>query len=195
MAGESIMKFTLPALPYKTVPGFSAKIFEYHHGKHHAAYVKNLNKLIEGTTYEKIDLEEIVKHSSGKIFNNASQHWNHSFYWKCMTPKKTEISDELKNSIEKKFKSVDSFKEEFIKKAGDIFGSGWCALVDVEGDLVIKQYHNADNSVKSGGKCLLLVDTWEHAMYIDYPADKKGYLNAFWKVINWDFVSQIYNKE
>lgn len=185
------MKFTLPVLPYKTVPGFSAKLFEYHHGKHHAAYVKNLNKLIEGTTYEKMDLEEIVKRSSGKIFNNAAQHWNHSFYWKCMTPKKTEISDKLKNAIEKKFKSVDSFKEEFIKKAGDIFGSGWCALVDMGWEvLAIKQYHNADNSVKSGGKCLLLVDTWEHSFYPIWYNDKKAYLETFWKVINWDFVNE-----
>lgn len=187
------MKHTLPKLPYKELPGFSAKLLEYHHGKHHAAYVDNLNKLIKDTIYEKSNLEQIVEKATGKIFNNAAQHWNHSFYWKCMTPDDTSPSDKLLVAIEKKFDSIEALKEKFIKEASSIFGSGWCALVE-SGELTIQKYKDADNAIKHNRRCLLLVDTWEHSWYLDYQNEKEKYFEAFWKVINWDFVSNNYKK-
>lgn len=183
------MKHKLPPLPYKELPGFSAKLLEYHHGKHHAAYVDNLNKLIKNTIYEKMDLESITIKASGKIFNNAAQHWNHSFYWKCMTPDETNPSEKLQKAIENKFGSMDSLKDKFIKEASSVFGSGWCALVE-DGGLIIQKYKNADNAIKHNQNCLLLVDTWEHSWYLDYQNEKERYFESFWKVINWDFVSE-----
>jgi len=182
--------FNLPPLPYKELPGFSATLFKYHHGKHHKAYVENLNKLIVDTPFEDMDLDHIVQRSSGKIFHNAAQHWNHSFYWKCMTDKETSPDEKLEKSISRQFGSLDEFKKKFIDTAKGLFASGWVALASVKGDLKLLKLHNADCPIKHTEHPLLIVDVWEHAYYPDYFNDRGAYLESFWKVINWDFVNE-----
>jgi Fe-Mn family superoxide dismutase len=182
----------LPELPYaKTAlaPHISAETLEYHYGKHHAAYVANLNKLIAGTEFVDLSLEDIVKKSSGGIFNNSAQVWNHSFYWNCLSPKGgDEPSGALADAIAKNFTSFAAFKEKLTNAAVTQFGSGWAWLVkNPDGSLAVEQTSNAATPLKDGKKPLLTVDVWEHAYYIDYRNARPKYLEAFWNLVNWDF--------
>lgn len=193
------MSFTLPKLPYANdalAPIISAETIEFHYGKHHQAYVNNLNKLIAGTKLEGSSLEEIIKNSTGGIFNNASQHWNHSFYWECLSPKKNSQPNEtLANAINAAFGSLDNFKSKFTEAATSLFGSGWAWLVsDNKGKLSIISTSNADNPITKQQTPLLTCDVWEHAYYIDYRNSRAKYVEAFWQIINWDFVSKNFSK-
>jgi len=189
------MEHKLPDLPYAKdalAPSISAETIEYHYGKHHKAYVDNLNKLILGSEFEKMSLEEIVKKASGAIFNNAAQDWNHSFYWNCLSPKAGgEPTGALANAINKDFGSFAQFKEKFTNTAVTAFGSGWAWLVkNSDGTLSIESSSNAGNPLKDGKKALLTCDVWEHAYYIDYRNARAKYLEAFWNLVNWKFVDQ-----
>jgi Fe-Mn family superoxide dismutase len=194
------MNFELPKLPFAKdalKPYISEETLEYHYGKHHQAYVTNLNKLIVGTEFEKKDLLEIVKTASGGIFNNAAQHLNHSFYWQCLTPKSTgKPSEQLMVAINKTFGSFDKFKEEFTKSASGLFGSGWTWLAkDKNETLSIINTSNAGNPVTDNKTPLLTCDVWEHAYYIDYRNARAKYIEAFWNIVNWDFVSKNFEKK
>jgi len=184
----------LPELPYaKTAlaPHISAETLEYHYGKHHATYVANLNKLIAGTEFAEASLEDIVKKASGGLFNNAAQVWNHSFYWNSLSPKGGgEPSGALADAIAKAFGSFSQFKEKLTTAAITQFGSGWAWLVkNPDGSLAVEQTSNAATPLKDGKKPLLTVDVWEHAYYIDYRNARPAYLEAFWKLANWDFAA------
>ena len=186
------MEHKLPDLPFAKnalAPSISAETLEYHYGKHHAAYVANLNKLIVGTEFEKMTLEEIVVKATGGMFNNAAQHWNHSFYWNCLSPQGGgEPCGELAAAIKKNFGTFDQFKEKFTTSATTLFGSGWTWLVKIkDGSLAIENGSNADSPLKAGKKALLTCDVWEHAYYIDYRNARAKYLEAFWKIVNWKF--------
>ena len=186
------MEHKLPELPYaKTAlaPHISAETLEYHYGKHHATYVANLNKLIAGTEFVDLSLEDIVKKSSGGIFNNSAQVWNHSFYWNCLSPKGGgEPSGALADAIAKNFTSFAAFKEKLTNAAITQFGSGWAWLVkNPDGSLAVEQTSNAGTPLKDGKKPLLTVDVWEHAYYIDYRNARPKYLEAFWNLVNWEF--------
>lgn len=187
--------FELPQLPYEPdalSPHISKETLEYHHGKHHKTYVDNLNKLIKDTEFENDSLENIIKKSDGGIFNNAAQNWNHSFYWKCLTPKsEKEPSGKLADSIKKKFGSFNDFKETFIESAKKLFGSGWTWLAkNGNGELEILNESNAGLPLKSNKIALLTCDVWEHAYYIDYRNARPKYLENFWEIVNWDFVQE-----
>ena len=188
------MEHKLPELPYaKTAlaPHISAETLEYHYGKHHATYVANLNKIIAGTEFADLSLEDIVKKSSGGIFNNSAQVWNHSFYWNCLSPKGGgEPSGALAEAIAKNFTSFAAFKEKLTNAAITQFGSGWAWLVkNPDGSLAVEQTSNAATPLKDGKKPLLTVDVWEHAYYIDYRNARPKYLEAFWNLANWEFAS------
>ena len=187
------MTFKLPDLPYPLdalAPHISAETLEFHHGKHHNAYVTNLNKLVEGTADAEKSLEDLVKSSEGGIFNNAAQVWNHSFYWKCLSPNGGgKPSGKVLSEIESAFGSFESFKEAFTTACLTQFGSGWAWLVkDASGKLVIEKTANADTPLKSGGKPVLTCDVWEHAYYVDYRNARPKYVESFWNLVNWDFV-------
>ncbi|HEX7506356.1 MAG TPA: Fe-Mn family superoxide dismutase [Polyangia bacterium] len=188
------MEHKLPELPYaKTAlaPHISAETLEYHYGKHHATYVANLNKLIAGTEFAESSLEDIVKKATGGLFNNAAQVWNHSFYWNCLSPKGGgEPSGALADAIAKNFTSFSAFKEKLTAAAVTQFGSGWAWLVkNSDGSLAIEQTSNAATPLKDGKKPLLTVDVWEHAYYIDYRNARPAYLEAYWKLVNWEFAA------
>ncbi len=170
----------------------SAETLEYHYGKHHKTYVDNLNKLIPGTEFENLSLEDIIKKASGGVFNNAAQSWNHTFYWNCLSPKGGGIpAGDLGKTITKTFGSFDQFKERFTNAAVTLFGSGWAWLVkNFDGSISIETTSNAGNPLKDGKKALLTCDVWEHAYYIDYRNARAKYVEAFWKLVNWKFVEQ-----
>lgn len=187
------MSFELPALPYEKnalEPHISAETLEYHYGKHHNTYVVNLNNLIKGTEFEGKSLEEIIKTSTGGIFNNAAQVWNHTFYWHCLSPKGGNApTGAVADAINKAFGSFEAFKEELTKSAVGNFGSGWTWLVKkADGSLAIVNTSNAATPLTSGDKPLLTVDVWEHAYYIDYRNARPKYLESFWALVNWEFV-------
>ena len=188
------MIHTLPELPYAPealAPALSAETIEFHYGKHFQTYIDNLNRMIEGSPYEDMEIEEIVMKAGGAIFNNAAQAWNHDFYFQTLTPVRTEMPDLLKEKIEKAFGSVSDFKTEFIKAASTIFGSGWAWLCESkEKTLSIVQTQNADNPMTQGLKPLLTADVWEHAYYIDYRNRRAAYLEAVWDLIDWEKVSK-----
>ncbi|MEJ2719605.1 MAG: Fe-Mn family superoxide dismutase [bacterium] len=189
------MAFELPKLPYPEdglAPHISKETLEYHYGKHHQAYVKNLNDLVPGSQFEGKRLEDIVENASGKIFNNAAQVWNHTFYWNCMSPNGGgKPTGDLAKKIDETFTSFDKFKEEFAKVAAGTFGSGWAWLVKrKDGTLVIEGLSNAGNPLTSGGTPLLTCDVWEHAYYIDYRNARPKYVEAFWELVNWDFAAK-----
>jgi Fe-Mn family superoxide dismutase len=184
----------LPDLPYAMdalAPHISKETLEFHYGKHHKTYVDNLNKLIEGTEFAQASLEEIIKKSSGGIFNNAAQVWNHTFYWHCLAPKAGgEPEGGLADAIKKKWGTFDTFKAEFTKQATGNFGSGWTWLVrKPDGDLDIVNTSNAQTPLTSENVPLLTCDVWEHAYYIDYRNKRPDYLGAFWNLVNWKFVA------
>ena len=189
------MGHQLPELPYQKdalLPHISAETIEYHYGKHHKAYVDNINRLITGTEMEKMPLEDIIRKSSGGIFNNAAQVWNHTFYWNCLSPDGGgQPGGELANAIDKQFGTFNEFKEAFTSAAATLFGSGWAWLVqDAESRLSIETTSNAGNPIKEGKKALLTCDVWEHAYYIDYRNARAKYIDAFWNLVNWAFVAQ-----
>ncbi len=189
------MAFELPPLPYADdalEPTISAETISYHYGKHHQTYVNNLNNLVPGTEFENSTLEEIIQKSSGGIFNNAAQVWNHTFYWNCLTPNgQGQPSGELASAIDAAFGSFDEFKTQFSTSAATNFGSGWTWLVkNADGSLEIVNTSNAGNPLTSGQTPLLTCDVWEHAYYIDYRNARPKYLEAFWEIVNWDFVAE-----
>jgi Fe-Mn family superoxide dismutase len=192
------MTHELPQLPYAQnalEPHISAETLEYHHGKHHAKYVATLNELIAGTEFADLPLEEIVRRAEGKLFNNAAQAWNHAFYWNCLSPEGGgEPLDLFVAALKRQFNSVGEFKEQFNSQAASLFGSGWTWLVKLDdGTLAIENGGNAATPLAEEGKTpLLTCDVWEHAYYIDYRNARPKYLEAFWNVVNWEFVSQQY---
>lgn len=191
------MPFELPDLPYPKnalEPHVSKETLEFHHGKHHAKYVKTLNSLLPGTDLADASLEDIVRRSEpGKLFNQAGQHWNHSFFWQCLSPDGgKDPSGDLKKEIEKHFGSVDDFRKKFTEASSAIFGSGWAWLVrESDGKLAIQTTANAENPlIHRQTTPLLTCDMWEHAYYIDYRNQKAKWLEAFWNVVNWEFVGK-----
>ncbi len=186
------MAHTLPALPYSLdalAPTISKETLEFHYGKHHQTYVTNLNNLIPGTEFENASLEEIVKKSSGGIFNNAAQIWNHTFYWNSLTPKSSgKPSGPLADAINAKWGSFDKFKEAFTKSGLGNFGSGWTWLVKkADGSVDIVNTSNAATPLTTADIPLLTIDVWEHAYYIDYRNARAKYVENFWGIVNWDF--------
>ncbi|MGT2427693.1 superoxide dismutase [Fe] [Cupriavidus basilensis] len=184
-----------PPLPYAhdaLAPHISKETLEFHHDKHHQTYVTNLNNLIKGTEFENSTLEEIVKKSSGGIFNNAAQVWDHTFYWDSLKPNGGgQPTGALADAINAKFGSFDKFKEEFTKTAVGTFGSGWAWLVKkADGSLDLVSTSNAATPLTTDAKPLLTCDVWEHAYYIDYRNARPKYVEAFWNVVNWDFASK-----
>ena len=189
------MEHTLPALPYAMdalAPHISKETFEFHYGKHHQAYATNLNNLIKGTEFENLDLEAIVKKSSGGVFNNAAQIWNHTFYWNSLSPKGGgEPSGALAAAINAKWGSFAAFKDAFTKSAIGNFGSSWTWLVKkADGSLDIVNTSNAATPITGADKPLVTCDLWEHAYYIDYRNRRPDYLGAFWNLVNWDFAAR-----
>jgi Fe-Mn family superoxide dismutase len=188
------MEHKLPELPYAKdalAPNISEETIEYHYGKHHKAYVDNLNKLAPGTEFEDKALEDIIKKATGGVFNNAAQVWNHTFYWNCLSPRGGGTpAGALAEAIDKAFGSFDKFKEQFANAGMTKFGSGWAWLVkNPDGSLAIEATSNADNPMKEGKQPLLTCDVWEHAYYIDYRNARAKYIEAFWNIVNWDFVA------
>ncbi len=191
------MAYQLPELPYAQnalEPHISAETLEYHHGKHHAAYVANLNKLVAGTEHEGKSLEDIIASSDGGIFNNAAQIWNHSFYWNCLSPNGGGApSGDLGKAIDETFGSFDAFQEKFTASAIGNFGSGWTWLVkNADGSIDIANTSNAGSPLTSGQTPLITCDVWEHAYYIDYRNARPAYLEAFWNLVNWEFANKNY---
>jgi Fe-Mn family superoxide dismutase len=189
------MSFELPELPYEKnalEPYISEKTIEFHYGKHHQAYVTNLNNLAEGTPFKDHSLEEIILKADGAIFNNGAQVWNHTFYFEqfsidgCKEPK-----DKLKAAIDSDFGSFDNFLREFSKAAATLFGSGWAWLVkSVSGKLEIIQSSNAGNPLRDGKQPMLTCDVWEHAYYLDKQNARPAYIEDFWKIIDWKVISK-----
>lgn len=189
------MEHVLPPLPFNVdslSPVISPETIEFHYGKHHAAYVANLNKLIIGTEFETMRLEDIIKKALGGIFNNAAQIWNHTFYWNCLTPAGNgDPAGDVAKLLEKNFGSFARFKEDFTKAAISTFGSGWVWLVkNSDGKVVIESTSNAMTPIKDNRRPLLTCDVWEHAYYIDYRNNRAAYLEGFWKIVNWSFVEK-----
>jgi Fe-Mn family superoxide dismutase len=189
------MAHTLPDLPYAMnalEPHISRETLEYHYGKHHRTYVEKLNGLIEGTEFAGASLEDIVRRSSGGVFNNAAQVWNHTFYWHCLSPQGGGApGGELAKAIDAAFGSFEAFHQQFSDKAVTLFGSGWAWLVKKpDGKLAIVQTGNAETPLTGADVPLLTCDVWEHAYYIDYRNARPKYLEAFWKLVNWDFVAK-----
>ncbi|MBS0558006.1 MAG: superoxide dismutase [Fe] [Proteobacteria bacterium] len=188
------MAIELPALPYARdalAPHISAETIDYHYGKHHQAYVTNLNNLIKGTEFEAMDLESIVRKAQGGMFNNAAQVWNHTFYWNSLSPKGGgEPSGKLADAIKKAFGGFAQFKDDFSKLAAGTFGSGWAWLVQrADGSLGIVSTANAATPITGADRPLLTCDVWEHAYYIDYRNARPKYVEAFWNLANWDFAA------
>jgi len=191
------MKFELPKLPYEVSalnPSISDRTIEFHYGKHHQAYVNNLNNLIQGTKFEDADLETIIREAEGPIFNNAAQVWNHTFYFNQFSPKPSaHPKGELAKAIDRQFGSFDKFKEEFTKASVGLFGSGWTWLVkNDDGSLDIVSEPNAGTPLRKGKKPILTCDVWEHAYYLDYQNRRPDYVTNFWNIIDWDVISDRY---
>ena len=189
------MTFELPQLPYAMdalEPFISKQTLEFHYGKHHQAYVTNLNKLVPGTEFENATLEEIIRKATGGIFNNGAQIWNHTFYWHCLKPNGGgEPSGKLAEAIVQKFGSFAGFKDKFSTAAATLFGSGWAWLVKTpEGKLEIVQESNAGNPLRNGHTPLLTCDVWEHAYYLDKQNRRPDYISDFWKLVDWDAVAK-----
>lgn len=189
------MEHALPPLPYSMdalQPHISKETLEYHYGKHHQTYVTNLNNLIKGTEFENLSLDEIVKKSSGGIFNNAAQVWNHTFYWNSLSPNGGGApGGKLGEAINKKWGSFDEFKKAFTQTAITTFGSGWAWLVQKpDGSLDLVSTGNAATPLTTDAKPLLTCDVWEHAYYIDYRNARPKYVEAFWSLVNWDFAAK-----
>jgi Fe-Mn family superoxide dismutase len=189
------MAFELPKLPYAMdalAPNISAETLEFHHGKHHATYVTNLNNLVKGGKLENAPLEQIIKEAgNGGLFNNAAQHFNHSFYWTSMKPKGGgEPAGKVADGIKKAFGDFAAFKKKFSEAATTHFGSGWAWLVqNADGALDVIATHDADTPVAHNIRPILTCDVWEHAYYIDYRNARAKYVEAWWNLVNWDFAN------
>ncbi len=183
---------TLPYAMDALAPRISEETMEYHFGKHYQAYIANLNKMILGTEYEDTPLEDIIRKSTGGIFNNAAQVWNHAFYWQCLSPSGGGVpSGALAEAIDSAFGSFSEFREAFTRTALTTFGSGWAWLVKNEdGSLGLESTSNAGTPLASGKTPLLTCDVWEHAYYVDYRNARPGYVDAFWGLIDWEFVEK-----
>lgn len=183
------MKHLLPTLPYAQdalAPAMSAETLEYHYGKHLQTYIDNLNRMIQGTPYEDMSLEDIVMHADGGIFNNAAQTWNHTFFFETLTPAPAAIPARLADKLAEDFGSVEAFKEEFAKTATGLFGSGWTWLAqDTDGKLKIIAESGAGNPMTKGLKPLLTIDVWEHAYYIDYRNRRADFIKKWWNLVDW----------
>ena len=191
------MPFQQPPLPFgmkDMKPFLSEEQLTYHYGKHHAAYFKNLNGLVEGKPEAGISLREVVVQSTGAVFNNAAQAWNHSFYWDCISPKGGgEPKGELAGAIQRDFGAFEAFKKAMSEAAVKLFGSGWAWLAaDAAGKLEIMPLGNADAPLKHAKAPVLTIDVWEHAYYIDFRNERPKYVEAFWKAANWDFAGKCY---
>ena len=189
------MKFSLPQLPYALnalEPHISQKTLEVHHGKHHQAYVNNLNNLVKDTPFEEASLETIIKEADGGIFNNGAQVWNHTFYFTAFSPKGgNEPTGELAKAITATFGSFEQFKTEFSQTAATLFGSGWAWLVkDASGKLALVKESNAGNPLRNGLTPILTCDVWEHAYYLDYQNKRPDYIQRFWNCVDWDIVGK-----
>jgi Fe-Mn family superoxide dismutase len=189
------MSHTLPTLPYALnalEPNISLKTLEFHYGKHHQAYVNNLNNLVPGTKFENATLETIIKEADGAIFNNGAQIWNHTFYFTSFSPKGGgEPEGILGEAIKKSFGSLSEFKDKFSKAAITLFGSGWAWLVKkADGSLEIVQESNAGNPLRKGLTPILTCDVWEHTYYLDYQNRRPDYIEAFWKILDWKVVGK-----
>jgi len=185
----------LPALPYALdalQPHISKETLEFHHGKHHQTYVTNLNNLVKGTEFENMSLEDIIRKSSGGMFNNAAQIWNHTFYWNSLSPKGGgKPAGDLAKAIDAKFGSFDEFKKQFSAAAVGTFGSGWAWLTkNADGSVAIESTSNAATPLTSDKKPLLTCDVWEHAYYVDYRNRRPDYVAAFWNLVNWEFAAK-----
>lgn len=187
------MKHSMPQLPYTMealAPYMSRETLEYHYGKHLQTYVDNLNKLIAGTPFENMTLEDIIRKADGGIFNNAAQTWNHTFFFETLTPRQTAMPDKLVQKLTEDFGSPEAFKQEFTQKATTLFGSGWVWLTEnTQGKLSIQTEPNADNPLTKGMKPILVLDVWEHAYYIDYRNRRAAFIEAFWNLTDWEKVA------
>jgi len=186
------MSFELPELPYPKdglAPYISEETLNFHWGAHHKTYVTNLNNLVKGTEWENASLEDIIKKSSGPLFNNAAQNWNHTFYWNSLSPNGGGAPDgAIADAIVAKWGSFETFKQEFSKAATSLFGSGWAWLVlNTDGTLGIVTTGDAETPITTDATPLLVVDVWEHAYYIDYRNARAKYIEAFWNLVNWRF--------
>lgn len=189
------MKHELPKLPYAMdalTPHISKETLEFHYGKHHKTYVDKLNTLIEGTEFANTSLEDTIKKSTGGIFNNAAQVWNHTFYWNCLSPKGGKNpTGKSAEAITQSFGNFDNFMKEFSNSAVNNFGSGWTWLIKTkDGKVAIENTSNAGCPLKDGKTAVLTIDVWEHAYYIDYRNARPKYVEAFWNLVNWDFVNK-----
>ncbi len=189
------MAFTLPQLPYSKdalAPHISVETLEFHYGKHHNAYVNKLNELTAGKPEAEKSLEDLIRTSEGGVFNNAAQIWNHTFYWHCLSPSGGGApTGKVKQAIDSSFGDFESFKKQFTDKCATLFGSGWAWLAkDKAGKLSIVQESNAGNPLRNGLTPVLTCDVWEHAYYIDYRNARPQYVEAFWKLVNWDHVAK-----
>jgi Fe-Mn family superoxide dismutase len=194
---EDLMEYKLPPLPYAMdalEPALSKETLEYHYGKHHRAYVKELNNLIKGTEFENATLEQIIRESSGPLFNNAAQTWNHTFFWNCLAPRGGgKPTGALAQAISDKWGSYAQFREAFSKSAVGNFGSGWTWLVVRSDGVAIVNTDDADNPLTKDDEPLLTIDVWEHAYYIDYRNERPKFVEAFLKnLVNWDFAQRNY---
>jgi Fe-Mn family superoxide dismutase len=203
-----VLPFTLPPLPYDEgalAPAISAKTMSFHHGKHHRKYVDTLNALIQGTDYAGMELDAIVQRTfkekgkdpkAQKIFNNAGQHWNHTFFWNCLTPRGGgKPKGRIAEAIESDLGGYEKFKEDFVKAGEEQFGSGWAWLVADGGKLAIVKTPNAETPMQEGKTCILTIDVWEHAYYLDYQNRRPDFLKAVVDhVINWDFAGENYRR-
>jgi Fe-Mn family superoxide dismutase len=191
------MEFKLPELPYALNalnPYIGEKTMEFHYGKHHKAYVDNLNNLVKGTKYENASLEQIIRDAEGGIYNNGAQVWNHTFYFSGFSKEgNRQPLGIMADAINRSFGSFDQFKEKFTNAAASLFGSGWAWLVkNNDGSLEIIQESNAGNPLRSGLTPVLTCDVWEHAYYLDYQNRRIEYIKSFWNILNWDQISKRY---
>lgn len=193
------MKFELPPLNYASdalVPHLSPETLGFHHGKHHLAYVNNLNNLLPGSPFAEASLETMIRKADGGIFNNAAQVWNHTFYFSTLSPSgQREPSGTAARAVEAEYGSFDAFKEAFTKAATSLFGSGWAWLcMKRDGRVTITQEQNAGNPIRSGMVPLMTCDVWEHAYYIDYRNRRPDYIQAFWQMLDWKIIGERYDE-
>ena len=187
------LHFSLPPLPYAEdalAPVISAETIRLHHGKHHKKYVDTMNQLLEKEPVKASTLEEVVRQAKGKLFNNAGQVWNHNFYWQSLTPKRARPAGALLHRLEKDFGSYEKFADAFGQAAIGQFGSGWAWLVEKDGKLQVMATPNAESPMAHGIKCLLTVDVWEHAYYVDYRNERERYVSAVMDRLNWEFAEK-----
>jgi superoxide dismutase, Fe-Mn family len=187
------LHFSLPPLPYAAdalAPVISAETLKLHHGKHHKKYIDTTNQLLEKEPLKAASLEEVVRQAKGKLFNNAAQAWNHDFYWHSLSPKRQRPAGALLHRLEKDFGSTEKFADAFGQAAIGQFGSGWAWLVDKGGRLEVMATANADTPMAHGIRCLLTVDVWEHAYYVDYRNERERYVSAILERLNWEFVEK-----